>query len=183
MGNPWVEFVRQYSKDNNISYGCAISEAGVAYRAMKQGAQTLKAPTKKRITIQKKETNQQQISEAEYELHDIINNTMEVYFVSSTKPELTGRKGMNRAHRRFIQDYKRDYNNIKNNLEEMTNNTYPDYPEWEKFNKEAKKVSSKFEKEEAEKDRLKMEEERIRHGIEEEKPYEFSKKKKSGILF
>ena len=35
MGNPWVEFVRQYSKDNNISYGCAISEAGPAYRAMK----------------------------------------------------------------------------------------------------------------------------------------------------
>ena len=33
MGNPWVEFVRQYSKDNNISYGCAISEAGPAYRA------------------------------------------------------------------------------------------------------------------------------------------------------
>jgi len=51
MGNPWVEFVRQYSKDNNISYGCAISEAGQAYRAMKQEAQTPKAPTKKRITI------------------------------------------------------------------------------------------------------------------------------------
>jgi len=30
MGNPWVEFVRAYAKDNNISYGCAISEAGVA---------------------------------------------------------------------------------------------------------------------------------------------------------
>ena len=37
MGNPWVEFVRQYAKDNNISYGCAISEAGVAYRSMKKG--------------------------------------------------------------------------------------------------------------------------------------------------
>jgi hypothetical protein len=36
MPNPWVDFVRQYAKDNNISYGCAISEAGVAYRAMKQ---------------------------------------------------------------------------------------------------------------------------------------------------
>jgi len=28
MGNPWVEFVRQYAK---------VSEAGVAYRSMKKG--------------------------------------------------------------------------------------------------------------------------------------------------
>jgi len=54
MGNPWVEFVRQYAKDNNLSYDCAISEAGPAYRAMKQGTQTLKAPTKKRITVKPK---------------------------------------------------------------------------------------------------------------------------------
>ena len=72
---------------------------------------------------------------------------------------------MNPAHKRFIQDYKRDYNNIKNKLEEMTNNKYPDYPEWEKFNKENKKAYRKFEKEEAVKDRLKMEKERIRKNI------------------
>ena len=28
---------RQYAKDKNISYGCAISEAGVAYRSLKKG--------------------------------------------------------------------------------------------------------------------------------------------------
>ena len=37
MVNQWVQFVRQFAKDNNISYGCAISEAGPAYRNMKQG--------------------------------------------------------------------------------------------------------------------------------------------------
>ena len=37
MVNQWIEFIRQYAKDNNISYGCAISEAGPAYRNMKQG--------------------------------------------------------------------------------------------------------------------------------------------------
>jgi len=37
MVNQWVQFVRQYAKDDNISYGCAISEAGQAYRKMKQG--------------------------------------------------------------------------------------------------------------------------------------------------
>ena len=63
MGNPWVEFVRQYSKDNHISYGCAISEAGPAYRAMKQGAQSPKAPTKKRITVKPKINNTMNIIE------------------------------------------------------------------------------------------------------------------------
>ena len=37
MVNQWVQFVRQFAKDNNISYGCAISEAGPAYRNMKRG--------------------------------------------------------------------------------------------------------------------------------------------------
>jgi len=37
MVNQWVQFVRQFAKENNISYGCAISEAGPAYRNMKNG--------------------------------------------------------------------------------------------------------------------------------------------------
>ena len=40
MVNQWIVFVRQYAKDNNISYGCAISEAGPAYRNMKRGGDT-----------------------------------------------------------------------------------------------------------------------------------------------
>ena len=40
MVNQWVQFVRQFAKDNNISYGCAISEAGPAYRNMKRGGDT-----------------------------------------------------------------------------------------------------------------------------------------------
>jgi hypothetical protein len=70
MPNAWVEFVRQYAKDNNLSYGCAISEASPAYRALKKGGNqkkekkerenmmgedfdTPKTPKKKRITIKK----------------------------------------------------------------------------------------------------------------------------------
>jgi len=71
MGNPWVEFVRQYSKDNNKSYGCAISEAGPAYRAMKQGAQAPKAPTKKRITIKSK--NEKAKAEAKEYIENALN--------------------------------------------------------------------------------------------------------------
>jgi len=53
---------------------------------------------------------------------------------------------MNPAHKRFIQDYKRDYNNIKNKLEEMTNNKYPDYPEWENSIKKTKRHTENLRK-------------------------------------
>jgi hypothetical protein len=29
--NPWIEHVKKYSKENNVSYACAISEAGKTY--------------------------------------------------------------------------------------------------------------------------------------------------------
>ena len=35
MVNQWVEFVRKYAKDNNISYGCAVSEASPSYKKYK----------------------------------------------------------------------------------------------------------------------------------------------------
>ena len=111
MRNAWVEFVRQYAKDNNLSYGCAISEASPAYRKMKAMNVRPEDKKKSKITISKNvnrkedETLKEQIRKAEYELQDIINNTLEVYFVSSIKPALTGRKGMNPAHRRDILIY------------------------------------------------------------------------------
>ena len=40
MVNQWVQFVKEFARENNISYGCAISEAGPAYRNMKQGGDT-----------------------------------------------------------------------------------------------------------------------------------------------
>ena len=41
MPNAWIEHVRKYSKDNGISYGCAVSEARASY---------VKAPTKARAS-------------------------------------------------------------------------------------------------------------------------------------
>ena len=39
MVNQWVNFLKNYAKDNNMTYSCAISDksASVAYRNMKQG--------------------------------------------------------------------------------------------------------------------------------------------------
>ena len=68
MGNPWVEFGRAFVKENNLSYGCAISEAGPAYRSMKKGGnpkqeqeergmmmgEDFDAPEELKITFEKK---------------------------------------------------------------------------------------------------------------------------------
>lgn len=41
MVNPWIEHVRKYAKDNNISYMCAITEAKASY--VKSDPKALKA--------------------------------------------------------------------------------------------------------------------------------------------
>ena len=35
MSNPWIEHVRKYAKDNNITYMCAITEASKTYKKTK----------------------------------------------------------------------------------------------------------------------------------------------------
>jgi hypothetical protein len=53
MPNAWVTFLKQYAQENNISYGCAIAEAGPAYRKMKA-----EQNQKKQVTIRvKKQKN------------------------------------------------------------------------------------------------------------------------------
>ena len=49
MPNEWVAFLKQYAKDNNVSYACAISEASPAYRKMKE-----EKKQKIQITIKRK---------------------------------------------------------------------------------------------------------------------------------
>jgi len=62
MPNAWVEFVRQYAKDNNLSYGCAISEASPAYRKIKQEKNsTQKDSDRLRLTGNNQEIARQQL--------------------------------------------------------------------------------------------------------------------------
>jgi len=39
MVNQWVDFLKRYARENNMTYSCAISDksASVAYKNMKQG--------------------------------------------------------------------------------------------------------------------------------------------------
>jgi len=59
MANAWVEFVRRYAKDNNISYACAINDASPEYRKLKE-LNELKNKPKKRITPSKKKTKEEE---------------------------------------------------------------------------------------------------------------------------
>ena len=42
MTNPWIEHVRKYAKENNLTYGCAISEAQDTYVKIDRNAKAKK---------------------------------------------------------------------------------------------------------------------------------------------
>ena len=60
MANAWVEFVKQYAKKKNISYGCAISEAGPEYRKLKGMNVKPKEKKKSKIAVPKKKTKEEE---------------------------------------------------------------------------------------------------------------------------
>lgn len=71
--NPWVEFVRAYAKKHNISYGCALSEAGAEYRKKKEKKPVKKVvqkvaekPVKKVVKkkVQKEEIDEEELRQA-----------------------------------------------------------------------------------------------------------------------
>jgi hypothetical protein len=171
MVNQWVQFVRQYARENNISYGCAISEAGPAYRNMKQDRN------------QKEEEKKELINEYENDLKDnltIYHRNIDAYIILG--------KRMPPMKQRETRASKNQYNIIKKKLEELTNLKYPDLKDEATIKKESNKSYNQYLKEEAKKDRLRMEEEKerkeynLRHGIEEEKPFSPKKKKKRGVI-
>ena len=76
MPNAWVTFLKQYAQENNISYGCAIAEAGPAYRKMKA-----EQNQKKQVTIIVKK-QKKQIEENP----DIISNDLQqLLFISGNE--------------------------------------------------------------------------------------------------
>jgi len=48
--NPWIEHVRAYAKEHNISYGCAITEAKASYAKKEKVGKTL---NQEKITLLK----------------------------------------------------------------------------------------------------------------------------------
>lgn len=81
--NRWIEHVRKYSKDHNISYGCAVSEAKASYvkapkaprkpRASKTPKE--KAPSTRQSRVAKPKA-QKKMMNREKEIEDFIKEIM-----------------------------------------------------------------------------------------------------------
>jgi hypothetical protein len=92
MANRWILFLRQYAKDNNISYSCAITEAAPSYRKMKEEMKNKEEEPKifsKIVKVKKqkqKKQKEEEEEEEEEENPDIISNELQrLLFVSGTE--------------------------------------------------------------------------------------------------
>ena len=92
MVNQWIMFLRQYSKDNNISYSCAITEAAPSYRKMKEEMKNKEEEPKifsKKVKKQKQKKlkeEEEKEDEEEEENPDIISNELQrLLFVSGNE--------------------------------------------------------------------------------------------------
>ena len=64
--NPWILHVKKYAKDNNISYGCAISEAKKSY-VRPEGSKPRKSKPKKQVEEKLKEKLKEKLEEIKEE--------------------------------------------------------------------------------------------------------------------
>ena len=77
MGNPWVEHVRKYAKDNNITYMCAITEASKTYKKPQPKPQSKlqsKPPPKPPPKVKKEEEDVDKISNELQQLMFVSGN-------------------------------------------------------------------------------------------------------------
>ena len=71
MGNPWVEHVRKYAKDNNITYMCAITEASKTYKKPQSKLQS-KPPPKPPPKPQPKVVEEEDVDKISNELQQLM---------------------------------------------------------------------------------------------------------------
>jgi len=77
MSNPWVEHVRKYAKDNNITYMCAITEASKTYKKPQPKPQSKlqsKPPPKPPPKVKKEEEDVDKISNELQQLMFVSGN-------------------------------------------------------------------------------------------------------------
>lgn len=132
MANPWVQFVRKYAKEKKKSYGCAISEAGPAYRKMKDDNK------------QKIDENNKEIKELELELraHKALYDEYTTH-IGDRRPAPSKVK--------YAKMSLKDYNRVKEKLEKISGNKYEELKSFSDQIKEVNKLSKK----DMEQDRLK----------------------------
>lgn len=70
--NPWVEHVKKYAKEHNISYMCAVTMAKASYKAPEKVK-----PEGKRAIKEKKETEKIELYKKQPENKDLLDDLLE----------------------------------------------------------------------------------------------------------
>ena len=122
MSNPWVEHVRKYAKDNNITYMCAITEASKTYKKTKA---TPKMTTK---AIPKEQDDKKYIR--------LIEEYLEKYGNSNLKKQITGNTFDDRKQKALviIEELNKDANEINSLKNKMMSDDTIDLMDFVKNN-------------------------------------------------
>ena len=148
MTNPWIEHVKKYAKDNNISYGCAITEAKKTY--VKKSA-TKPATDKPEA---KKDTTGDEIKYLEDDLKEIEKNYDERVFSGLSVEAISGRR-MPPLFSKDIMHYAASHKETLNKLAKLTKKSYAPLTNISKIRKDLKKEIEKEHKIDKENERLK----------------------------
>ena len=134
MVNPWVEHVKQFAKQNNKTYACAIPEAAKTY------IKKTKEPTKKEAENKKRE----EVNNLENELKEAKNMISEAdslgYLIKGGT--LSGSKRLPPSKVKERAGAINMYNRRKEELEKLTGKQYPALPP-EKEKKQSMKMAEK----------------------------------------
>jgi len=122
MSNPWVEHVKKYAKDNNITYMCAITEASKTYKKTKA---TPKMTTK---AIPKEQDDKKYIR--------LIEEYFEKYGNSNLKKQITGNTFDDRKQKALviIEELNKDANEINSLKNKMMSDDTIDLMDFVKNN-------------------------------------------------
>jgi FKBP-type peptidyl-prolyl cis-trans isomerase len=83
MSNRWVEHVRKFAKDNNMTYMCAITEASKTYKKTKDDE--LKSTPKMTTKAIPKVKKQKEEEEEEEDVDKISNDLQQLMFKSGNE--------------------------------------------------------------------------------------------------
>ena len=167
MVNPWVEHVKQFAKQNNKTYACAIPEAAKTY------VKKTKEPTKKEAENKKRE----EVNNLEYELKETKNRIDSIDMAKTLKSTYSNRR-ISPTIAKHQSVYINEYNKTKEELEKITGKKYSALPT-EKEKKQSTKIAEKEMK------LREIELEKNRKINVNKNDYDFSlirKKKKSGVI-
>lgn len=97
MVNAWIEHVRKYAKDNNISYGCAVTEAKASYVKQPKAPRKARTPKQPKIKVSEPpETLEQRIKNRVKE-NRMLGSKPDTANIKSIKERLKLRMEKNRA--------------------------------------------------------------------------------------